>query len=288
MPRSVVEVTSLESDRLSTFRTRHRFRHYGEFTSVEEFRDYRAWAQEHALPVFILGNGSNTLFTRRDVRSLVLRNRMAEEIEPLGGDLFRVSSSTQVMRVLKSCEKQGRDSFYFLASVPASVGGAIAMNAGAGAGKTIFDFLVELTYVDGENEITLTRDQIEIAHRQTMFTGLQDKLVTSAVFAFPKVEMDGSEIRKRAHWARDHQDLASPNCGSVFRLYHRPILKMVRAMPPWGISIPGWQAQFSRRVNNWIINRNPSSRPIVLLIRTVQGLHRLIGKRAITEIIEVS
>jgi UDP-N-acetylmuramate dehydrogenase len=284
----VVEVVAHDSDRLSTFRTRHRFRHYGEFTSAEEYRAYVAWAAERNIPLFILGNGSNTLFTRHEVRALVLRNKIAETITPLGGDLFRVSSATQVMRVLKYCEKQGRDSFYFLASVPATVGGALAMNAGAGAGKTIFDFLVSLTYVDGAETVTLEREAITLAHRQTMFTGIQDKLILEAVFAFPEIDMPESEIRKRAHWARDHQDLAYPNCGSVFRVYHRPIVTRMRALPPWGISIPGFRAQYSRRVNNWIINRNPSARPIVILIRTVQLLHRLVGKRAIPEIIEVS
>ena len=284
----MAEVSTLDSDRLSTFRTNHHFRHYGEFSTAAEYAEYRAWARDKGLPLFILGNGSNTLFTRHNVRSLVLRNRTPEEIRPRGGDLFHVSSSTQVMRVLKHCEKQGRDSFYFLASVLATVGGAIAMNAGTGGGKTIFDFLIELTYLDGDREITLPREEIEIARRQTMFTGVQDKLVISAVFRFPEVEMTESEIRKRAHWACDNQDLATPNCGSVFRLYYRPIVKYARALPPWGIAIPGWRAQFSRRVNNWIIYRNPCSRPIVIMIRTIQLLHRLIGKRAIPESIEVS
>lgn len=283
----MVEVTTLDSDRLSTFRTRHRFLHYGEFTTAAEFCAYRAWARERGLPVFILGNGSNTLFLRREVRSLVLRNRIPEAIEPLGRDLFRISSATQVMRVLKTCEKQGRDCFYFLASVPATVGGAIAMNAGGGSGPTIFDYLVELTYVDGEQEVTLARGQIEVAHRQTMFTGLRDRLVTSAVFRFPETELEGSPVRARAHWARDHQDLASPNCGSVFRECHRPLIGLVRGLPPGGIAIPGWRTQFSRRVNNWIITRSASPRPIVLLIRAVQLAHRLIGKRAVPEIIEV-
>ena len=96
----MAEVSTLDSDRLSTFRTNHHFRHYGEFTTAAEYAEYRAWARDKGLPLFILGNGSNTLFTRHNVRSLVLRNRIPEEIRPLGGDLFHVSSSTQVMRVV--------------------------------------------------------------------------------------------------------------------------------------------------------------------------------------------
>lgn len=284
----MVEVSTLISDRLSTFRTRHQFLHYAAFDSAETFRELCDWAAEHDLPVFILGNGSNTLFTRHKVRALVLKNEIAEKITPLEGDRFEVSSATQVMRVLKYCEKDSRDSFYFLASVPATIGGAIAMNAGAGSGGTIFDFLEELTYFDGTEEITLKREEIGISHRQTMFTGIQTKLVLRAIFRFPKIEMTESPIRKRAHWARDNQDLASPNCGSVFRDCHRPLVARFRFFPPWGIRIPGFRTQYSRRVNNWIITRSPSPRPTVFLIRLVQFAHRLIGKRAVTEIIEVS
>ncbi len=283
----MVEVTRHSSDRLSTFRTQHIFRHYGEFATVAEYKAYRAWAAARGLPLFILANGSNTLFTRAEVRTLVLRNRMPAEITHLGGDRYEISATMPVMKVLKLCEKEGRACFYFLASVPALIGGALAMNAGAGAGPTIFDFVETLTYLDGDDEITLSRDEIEIAHRQTMFTGVQDKLILRAAFVFPKDDQVGNEIRKRAHWARDNQDLASPNCGSVFRVYYPPLLRRMRRLPPGGIRYPGFRTQFSRRVNNWIITKSPSSRPVVFLIRTVQFLHRLIGKRAIPEIIEV-
>lgn len=284
----MVEVKVLSSDKLSTFRTQHRFLNYASFDSAETFSALCNWAVARDLPVFILGNGSNTLFTRGKVRTLVLKNAIPEKITPIGGDLFEITSSTQVMRVLKYCEKDSRASLYFLASVPATIGGAIAMNAGGGSGATIFDFLEELTYIDGQEIVTLKREDIEIAHRQTMFTGIQTKLILKAVFRFPKIEMTESLIRKRAHWARDNQDLASPNCGSVFRSAHRPLLALFRFFPPWGINTPGFRTQYSRRVNNWIITRSASPWPIVFLIRFVQLAHKLIGKRAQTEIVEVS
>ena len=74
----MVEVKTLESDRLSTFRTAHRFMHYGEFTTVNEFREFRSFARERDLPILVLGNGSNVLFTRGRIRSLVLLNRLTQ------------------------------------------------------------------------------------------------------------------------------------------------------------------------------------------------------------------
>ena len=75
---------SLRSDRLSTFRTEHEVPHYGEFETPEQFLELRRQAEAKGLPTYILGNGSNTLFLRRTVRSAVLRNRLRQELRDLG------------------------------------------------------------------------------------------------------------------------------------------------------------------------------------------------------------
>lgn len=283
----MVEVKRLNSDRLSTFRTQHDFLRVGEFRTVEEFLEYRAWAKANAAAILILGNGSNILFKRRRIRTLVLRNRIEPSMKDLGDGRVEASSSLPVMAILKHCEKHSLDSFYFLASVPATVGGAVAMNAGLGAGGTIFDFIESVTFLEGDELRTLPAEQMERRHRQTMFTGVHDRLIVSATFRFPTRRLDESEIRKRIAWCHANQDLSAPNCGSVFKEHFAPIVRKARGLPPFGVRVPFFGAQFSRKVNNWIICRNSSSWPIVFLIRVVQALHRLAGKRAVVELIEV-
>lgn len=283
----MVEVKTLQSNRLSTFRTRHEFLHFGEFRRIEEYLEYRRWANENQVPLFILGNGSNTLFVRRRIRTLVLHNRLKPWMQDLGDGRIEVSSSLRLMRILKHCEQNSLDSFYFLASVPATVGGALAMNAGEGAGGTIYDFVESVTYIDDGQLVTRLNKEIERRHRQTMFTGIHDRLIVSAILRFPERRLEVSEIRKRIDWCHAHQDLSAPNCGSVFRECNRSIVGRVRGLPLLGVRIPLFRTQFSRKVNNWIICKSPSSRPIVFLIRVVQALHRLVGQRATPELIEV-
>lgn len=283
----MVDVKTLESDRLSTFRTRHRFLHFGEFETVEEFVEYRRWASERGLELFILANGSNTLFVRKKVRTLVVRNRLKPWMNDLGDGRIEASSSLPVMRILKFCEKHGFDSFYFLASVPATVGGAVAMNAGGGTGPTVLDYAESVTFLDGETVKAISAQSLARSHRMTQFTGIHDSLIVSVVFRFPRRELKESEVHKRIQWCHDHQDLSAPNIGSVFRKYHGPILRKFRRIPPGGIAYPLFRTQFSRKVNNWIISRSSSSWPIVFLIRVVQFVHRLFGRKAETELIEV-
>lgn len=275
-----------QSDRLSTFRTAHEFSHYADFESVEQYLEMRAWARKNNLPVYILGNGSNTLFRRKRIETVVLRNSLPREMTDLGDGRLRVSSATKLMKILRHCERNGLGSFYFLASVPATVGGAIAMNAGM-AHETIFDFVESVTFVEGDELVTLKNDEIEREHRRTRFTGVQDCLIVDVVFRFPPADVREKEIKKRIDWAKEFQDLGHPNCGSIFRKCHYPLMNRMRRFPPFGLSIPFFHARWSRLTNNWIINHNPSSRAIVFLIKFTKLVHRLIGKRAETEVIEV-
>lgn len=282
----MTKVRSIVTRRLSTFRTEHQFAHYGEIYDIDDFRFFRKWAMERNLPLLILGNGSNILFKRFKIETLVLRNRIEARMEVLDSGTIYATSSLSIMPILKYCERNSLDSFYFLASVPATVGGAIAMNAG-GAQETIFDFLDTVTYLDGENICTRAATEIYHSHRQTLFSGITDKLILSATFRFPARVLDQSEIRNRIEWCHKNQDLSAPNCGSVFRECDRVIMKRVRWLVPCGIRIPYFLTQYSRKVNNWIICRNKRSWPIVVLIRLVQFIHWILGKKAIPEIVEV-
>lgn len=285
----MAKIERLISRRLSFFRTQHEFVNFGEFSTVSEYLEYREWAQKNRIPLFILGNGSNTLFIRRRVRSLVLLNKLEGYFRDLGNGRVEASSSLPLIRILKYCETKSLDSFYFLSSVPATVGGALAMNAGGGVGPTIYDYVESLSYLEEDKPVILTNAEVERKHRHTMFTGIQDRLIISAIFKFRKKENKEaeSEIKKRIAWSRQHQDLKYSNCGSVFREYDDFIVRSFRRFPPFGIHLPFFRTQFSRKTSNWINCDGTASWPIVFIIRLVQAVHVVAGKRAVTEVIEV-
>ncbi len=213
-------VKQLRSAQLSTFRTTHVFENYGEFATAEEYVELVKWGREQGLKSYILGNGSNTLFTKKHIKTLVLKNRLAREMEVLDATRVRVSSAIPITTVLRHCEKSGLDSFYYLASVPATIGGALAMNAGRGRAHnmTIYDFVESVTYAENGVIHTINREDIEIDYRQTMFTGIHERLIISAVLRFPHVDDAQGKIRERVLWSKEVQDHSAPNCGSVFRL----------------------------------------------------------------------
>lgn len=278
----MVSVRTIVTNDLSTFRTRHRFLHFGEFTTVAEFQYLRSWAMKHRCRLYILANGSNTLFISRTVRTLVLKNRLKPHLKFLDEYLVETSSSLPIRVLLKHCHKRHLDSFYYLASAPATVGGAIAMNAGRGRhyNMTIFDFLENVSYLEGESVVTVPADSIQRHHRWTMFTGVHDRLIVSAVFRFRPGHYKGNPIADRLEYARKVQDLSAANCGSVFKECHSGLQGRLR-----GLCIGS--ASFSPKTHNWIINRGDSPWPIRTLICTSKFLHWILGKKAILELVEV-
>lgn len=279
---TALKIEPYESDRLSTFRTHHQFERYAEFETVEQFRELCTLAEREGRRLLVLGNGSNVLFTRRRVRSLVAKNKLERVFEDLGGGRVRASSSVMISVILKHCRANGLDSFFYLASVPATVGGAIAMNAGRGRsyGKSIFDFVESVTWFEDGEVRTAGAAEIPHEYRWTPFTGMTGRLVLEATFLFPPTEETEDKIEERVLYTKEVQDHSLPNCGSVFKESKGGLMLRLR-----GVRLLG--ASYSRKTANWLLNESPSPRGLVLLIRVAKLLHRLIGRRAVVELIEV-
>jgi len=283
MEEKKVHIEGLESNLLSHLKTSHRFEAYSDFTSIEQFLACLEWATSQNREVFILGNGSNTLFIRKKVKSLILKNALPAEIRDLGENRWEISSSVLIMSVLTHCRARSLDSFYFLASLPATIGGALAMNAGRGKAHptlNIYKFVESVTYVEKGKLITKACQEIPRSYRQTPFRGVQSTLIVSAIFRFPPTQFVQDPIVERLKWVKENQDNSAPNCGSVFCEGNLPILNRLK-----GLSL--FKAAYSSRTPNWILNRSSHPMPVRALIWIAIVLHRLTFKKIDLELIPV-
>lgn len=277
-----MEIKNIESNKLSFYRTNHRFKNYAEFSSIEEFEEYHQWAKKSNVDFYILGNGSNTLFGRKNIKTLVLKNNLSKAIRSISPERVEVTSSTLVIELLKYCYEKSLDSFYYLASVPATVGGALAMNAGRGKehNLTIYDFVESVTFFDGDKIRTLKADEIDRSYRETIFTGINNFLIMSAIFSFPHTKFNENPIAARRDWSKKFQDYNSPNCGSVFKNSDPKIIQKLK-----GLKIG--KTNYSSKTFNWINNYSENSLPIIILIMIAQFLHIINSKKIDLEIIKI-
>ena len=168
--------------------------------------------------------------------------------------------------------------------MPATIGGALAVNAGRGKEhqQSIYDFVESITFFDFENNCikTLGKQEIVRGYRETIFTGIHSNLILSVIFKFNCVKLESNPIVERCKWSKEFQDYSAPNCGSVFKEADRWLLRLVKK---WSIG----KAGFSDKTANWILNNSSNSIPIILLTTITKLLHFLMGKKVYLEIITV-
>ena len=98
------------------------------------------------------------------------------------------------MTFAQRCVAQGWGGMEFLIGIPGTIGGAVAMNAGAHGGETA-DFLQEAEWMDMEGNLhTSARQNLEFRYRYSDLMGNYGRIITSAVFEFQ--ESDPETVEK--------------------------------------------------------------------------------------------
>lgn len=271
---------SLDTDKFSWYKTQHEFKHVVDIKNETDYYKAVEYSINHGLKCYVLGNGSNTFFKRKRVVSVLLRNCLPEFIHKVSEDEVEVSSSTKLMKLLRYLYKEGRDGPYNLASVPGTVGGAIAMNAGTGKseGHFIGQYLKSVVYFHNGMRVEKDASELNLGFRRSMFSERRDCFILSAKFVFTRKKFEENPITARLDWARDHQDLKVPNCGSVWRLANWRILyiahKVFRSSP----------AYLSDKSHIWISNKSSDNKYILRILKFVRLLHLFSGQKCECEI----
>ena len=270
------------SKKLSFYRTKHIFQHYKDFKSIEELKELINFTVKNKKNYIILGNGSNVFFANNFIKTVILKNEIPETIIEKGNGLIEVSSSVKTMNLLKYCYKRNYDCFYFLSSVPSTIGGNVAMNAGNGklSNQFISNYIVSLKVFDGKKIFSLKKNEINFKYRESKFSGNNNLFIISALFRFKNKKIKINPIKERLKWAKKYQDYSAPNCGSVFKDRYSFIMFLLG-----GIKIFG--TEFSPKTQNWILNKSENTKGIKTLIFLCRIFHIIFFKIAKLEIIKI-
>ena len=167
----------------------------------------------------IIGNGSNILFSSQKIENPIIHTGNIKSISILN-ETVEVEAGMKTQTLSKLVYEKGLSGFEFLIGIPATLGGAIFMNAGA-HGQTISDFIISAKIYDCKNNkiINLTKEELYFSYRHSI---LKEKpyILLSAKFELEK--SDKEEIKARMDenliFRKNRQpNLALPNAGSVFK-----------------------------------------------------------------------
>lgn len=237
---------------------------------------------ERALPVHMLGKGSNVLVPDAGLRGVVLRLGKAFrhlQVDAAQGTATASAGLTNAAFV-EQCRLCGLGGMEYLVAIPGSIGGAIAMNAGAHDGETAA-FLEAVRFFDPQRGVCqqLAKD-FAFAYRHSPLCGNEGRFVLAGTFRLRP--MADREIRARRQryqqWRREHQPRDFPNCGSVFK--NPPghfAAKLIDEAGLKGHRIG--DAQISEKHANFIVNRRDATAAQVLALVDLarETVYRRIG-----------
>ena len=102
----------------------------------EDVANTLAAAKEHGAPVYVMGSGSNLLISDTGVRGVVLRLGPSLGEIVFQGATVRAQAGASLPKLAKLAADRGLAGLEWGGGVPGTVGGAVAMNAGAHGSET--------------------------------------------------------------------------------------------------------------------------------------------------------
>ena len=244
------------------------------FTPADE-EDLVTLIQElpQEIPVFWLGLGSNLLVRDAGFEGVVIRTQKGlNKLEQISDTDVYAQTGVACAKMARYTSQRKLSGVEFLSGVPGTIGGALAMNAGAFGGET-WDWVKSIRCCTADGEVVeLKQDQLEKGYRYVNLP--KGYGILSAIFALNVDESitDGREkIKNLLEKRGNSQPVQSANAGSVFR---NPTgdyaARLLEESGLKGHQIGG--ASYSTKHANFIINHgDATANDIELLIELGQS-----------------
>ncbi len=258
-------------------------------STVEELQYIIRYAEEEKLPLFILGSGSNILFSDDGFKGIVIK--LEGDFKTLCFDTeegqVTAGAGAQLSALGREIAERGYRGCAYMAVIPGTVGGAVRMNAGISREYEIEKDIVCATILEMKTGRIKEYSNRELCmdYRNSVLSS-NDKVVLKATFNLPQGQADDrekaiNEIAGLKKKRSENQPKTGRTFGSVFK---NP--KNQPHSAGWYLEQTGMKgmnvggATVYEGHANWIINRGGAkSSDIKELIET--------GRKRVCEMFEV-
>ncbi|MCX8048241.1 MAG: UDP-N-acetylmuramate dehydrogenase [Methylohalobius sp.] len=167
-------------------------------------------------PLTLLGLGSNVLVRDGGVPGTVILTSGLRRLFLEQGRIY-VEAGVPCAHVARFCLEHGLSGGEFLAGIPGSFGGALAMNAGAFGGET-WDWVEEVETADRHGKVyRRSRCEYQVGYRNVQGPAGECFLAAWLRFAPGDPEAGRWRIRHLLTQRYKTQPMGWPSCGSVFK-----------------------------------------------------------------------
>ena len=172
---------------------------------------------DNDVSIFWLGRGSNILVRDKGLSGVVISSsKILREIKRINELTIKVEANVPCTMLAKKCIRWGLGPSEFFSGIPGSLGGALAMNAGAYGNET-WERVVSVKTIN-RNGIIKNRisEEYQIDYRDVK--GPINEWFVSAILKFESNKIPSMERQKEMlEQRKESQPLGKPSCGSVFR-----------------------------------------------------------------------
>jgi len=241
-------------------------------------------------PIFWHGVGSNLLVRDGGLPGVTISaTRMLKDIERVDKFVVRAGAGLPCTQLARQCIRWQLGPSEFFAGIPGTVGGALAMNAGAHGSET-WELVESVRTIDRSGEIH-ERAPAEFSVGYRSVTGPANEWFLEGTFRFePDVVPSMEAMKTMLERRKTTQPLGLPSCGSVFRNPPGDFsARLIETAGLKGHRIGG--AEVSEKHANFIINQDDATatdieeliehvRQTVLDIHGVELVHevRVVGE----------
>lgn len=241
---------------------------FAEVRTIQEMQDAFSYATNEKIPVLLIGKGSNTLFDDRGFSGLAILNKIDfcswqdEQVSVGAGYSFSLLGVQSARRGLSGLE--------FASGIPASVGGAIFMNAGANRKET-FDSVLSVLYLhrDGTPK-EYQKSDLEWGYRSSSFQKMEGAIISATFDLKPHEEARKNQLAI-VDYRMKSQPLKDKSIGCIFRnpSPNTPAGALIDRCGLKGFAVGG--AKISEIHANFIVNsHNATASDVIALIEAIQ------------------
>jgi UDP-N-acetylmuramate dehydrogenase len=221
--------------------------------NVEELKKVIRHARKKKIPFLILGKGTNLIVRDKGVRGWVINLTHGMKKIQVDGEMIEAEAGLPLRRLVELSIRKGLTGLEPFLGIPGTVGGGLAMNAGAW-GAELKDVLLSVTLMKEDGEIVERfRSRLRFSYRGLVIPSSWIILKGRFRLRGGKREEILERVKSYSEMRRRKQPLDYPSAGSIFKNPKEgPAGKWIEEAGLKGFRIG--QAMVSERHANFIIN----------------------------------
>jgi len=211
---------NISLSRYSSYKIGGPARYFFEAKSIEEIIKAVNRARQMKLPVFILGGGTNILFSDEGFDGLILKPNT--QFIKRENNTLRVGSGVSITQLLNYSITKNLSGLEWAAGIPGTLGGAIRGNAGAFGGETkdIIEEVISLDLSKRQPKIIKRKNkECQFNYRHSIFKKTKKEIILEAKLVLKKGDKKLIEetVQRNINYRLKNQPLDYPSAGSVFK-----------------------------------------------------------------------